>query len=140
MFKTRQGVIKPIVYVGMINKDRLLVVDYKVAPNPNRAGWWIPAPGLDFGQSPLEKAQSLVSELGFESSKIRFKDIESFTSPGGWHLIFHYVCGVSGEPKPNENIKAYRWVTSCQLEEVKLAHGSWEADVGRSYLLGGRSI
>ena len=55
MFETKEGVIKPIVYVGIIKDDKLLLVNYKKAPNPAKEGWWIPAPGLAFGEDPTEK-------------------------------------------------------------------------------------
>jgi len=45
MFETKEGVIKPIVYVGIVQDGRLLLVDYKEAPNPEKKGWWIPRPG-----------------------------------------------------------------------------------------------
>lgn len=135
MFETKAGVIKPIVYVGIVNKDKLLLVDYKTAPNPAKAGWWIPAPGLEFGEDPLEKAQSVVQDLGFSAVDVKLQDAESFVLPGGWHLIYHFVCKVSGEPKAHDNIKAHRWVTTQELESMKdIAHGKWEIGVGKSYL------
>ncbi len=136
MFETKEGVIKPIVYVGLVQADKLLLVDYVSAPNPAKNGWWIPAPSLEFGEDPSEKAESIVSEFGFSIEKLKLKSVESFVLPGGWHLIYHFVCRVSGDLKPTKNIKAYKWVTANELEEMKdIAHGKWEIGVGKSYLL-----
>lgn len=135
MFETKEGVIKPIVYVGIIKSGKLLIVDYFNAPNPSKSGWWIPAPGLEFGEDPMEKAESIVSDFGFSNNQLKLKSVESFVLPGGWHLIYHFVCNVTGELNPNENIKAHKWVTPKELEEVtNMAHGKWEIGVGKSYL------
>lgn len=135
MFETKEGTLKPIVYVGIINEDRLLLVKYKNSPNPGKSGWWIPAPGLSYGEDPAEKAASVLSELGFSNAKVQLQDVESFTLPGGWHLIFHFTCNVTEDVKLNENISAHKWVTSQELEEMKdIAHGAWEIGVGKAYL------
>jgi ADP-ribose pyrophosphatase YjhB (NUDIX family) len=135
MFETKQGIIKPIVYVGILRDNRLLLVDYKQAPNPAKSGWWIPAPGLEFGEDPEEKAAAIAADFGFTKTDIKLKDVESFTTPGGWHLIYHFVGQVVGEPKANENIQAFKWVTAEELEAMNnIAHGKWEIEVGKSYL------
>jgi len=135
MFESKEGIIKPIVYVGIIKNDKLLLVDYKTAPNPAKSGWWIPAPGLEFGEDPSEKATSVLLEFGFTNAKAQLHDVESFVLPGGWHLIYHFVCKVTGDIKPTENVKSHRWVTSQELEAMKdIAHGKWEIGVGKSYL------
>jgi hypothetical protein len=64
--KTEQGDLKPIVYLGAINNDRLLIVKYKVPPNPNALGWWLPAPEIEFGQDPADEMVALVRDLGLE--------------------------------------------------------------------------
>lgn len=136
MFKTEQGIIKPITYVGLIQEGKLLLVDYKESPNPSKSGWWIPAPGLAFGEDPFEKAANLVSEMGFENQSLQLKSVESFVLPGGWHLIYHFVCLVKGQPVATENIRAFKWVNSQELALMKdIAHGKWEIGVGQSYLL-----
>lgn len=135
MFETKEGVIKPIVYVGIVRDNKLLLVDYKNPPNPAKSGWWIPAPGLEFGEDPTEKAASVVAEFGFSEKKIRLKNVESFVLPGGWHLIYHFVCHVEIEPKGHENVNQYKWVSIQELETMKdIAHGKWEIGVGKSYL------
>ena len=136
MFLTSQGSIKPIVYVGIIREGKLLLVDYHVAPNPERAGWWIPAPGLEFGEDPLAKAQSVLRELGFDGDLARLQNVESFVLPGGWHLVYHFVARVDREPCEHGNVRAHRWTDARELETMKdLAHGNWEAKTGRRYLL-----
>jgi hypothetical protein len=135
MFETKEGVIKPIVYIGIIKDHKLLLVDYKTAPNSTKSGWWIPAPGLNFGEDPTEKAASVLASLGLSSDNFKLHDIESFVLPGGWHLIYHFTGQVTGEPKANENITAFKWVTAHELEAMKdIAHGKWEIGVGKSYL------
>ncbi len=135
MFETKEGVIKPIVYVGIVNKDRLLLVEYKQAPNPSKSGWWIPAPGLEFGEDPEERALKVCEDFGIEPSDINLNGVESFVLPGGWHFICHYVARTTTEPKPSPNIKKYRWVTAEELSEMKdIAHGKWEVGVGKAYL------
>lgn len=135
MFETTEGTIKPIVYVGVIQDQKLLLVEYKDAPNPLKTGWWIPAPGLDFGEDPTEKAAAVVSEMGFADKNLRLQKVESFVLPGGWHLIYHFTCIVNGEMNLGDRYKASRWVTIQELEIMKdIAHGKWEIDIGKSYL------
>lgn len=135
MFETKEGMIKPIVYVGIVNSGRLLLVDYKNAPNPAKAGWWIPAPGLKFGEDPRECAEKVASELGIEIKELSLKDVESFVLPGGWHFICHYLIQTESEPGFNPNIKATKWVTPKQLADMKdIAHGKWEINVGMNFL------
>lgn len=135
MFETKKGNIKPIVYVGIIKDNKLLLVEYKTAPNPAKLGWWIPAPGLDFGEDPAEKATSVLYELGCPNAKPQLHDVESFVLPGGWHLIYHFVCRVSNDVTSSDNIKSHKWVTTLELENMKdIAHGKWEIGVGKSYL------
>jgi len=135
MFETKEGTIKPIVYVGIIRDDKLLLADYKKAPNLAKSGWWIPAPGLEFGEDPAEKAGAVLKEFGYINATPQLHDVESFVLPGGWHLIYHFVCRVSGEATPSDAINSVKWVTAKELEEMKdIAHGKWEIGVGKSYL------
>lgn len=137
MFETTEGTIKPIAYVGVINNKRLLLVEYKQAPNPSKTGWWIPAPGVGYGEDPKEKAQKVCEDFGISIEDLKLQDVESFVLQGGWHFICHYVVKTNSEPKPHPNIKSYRWVTSDELSEMKdMAHGKWEIGVGRQYLEG----
>lgn len=136
MFETAEGVIKPIVYVGILRNDKLLLVQYKTAPNPAKGGWWIPAPGLAFGEDPQEKAETVVADLGLPATHLKLHHVESFVLPGGWHLIHHYICRVQGDVKATDNILAHKWVSLTELESMKdIAHGKWEVGVGKSYLL-----
>jgi len=135
MFETKEGMIKPIVYVGILNGDRLLLVDYKTAPNPAKTGWWIPAPGLEYGQDPKDLAAKTAEELGIQTESLQLKDIESFVLPGGWHLIYHFVIQTKTAEIQSPHIKNFKWVTASELSEMKdIAHGKWEINVGRSYL------
>lgn len=135
MFETKEGTIKPIVYVGIVKEGKLLLVDYKTAPNPAKSGWWIPAPGLKFGEDPQECAEKVATELGIQVKDLQFKGVESFVLPGGWHFICHFVFQTDSEPTVGGNIKATRWVTPAELSEMKdIAHGKWEIGVGLGYL------
>jgi len=135
MFETPKGVIKPIVYVGIVRGSELLMVDYVNAPNPGKQGWWIPAPGLEFGGDPRATALKTVQEFGFTSQDISLHDVESFVTPGGWHLIYHFRCQVKGEPTAHANVREYRWVDEKDLNALpNVAHGRWEVGIGQSYL------
>lgn len=135
MFETKEGVIKPIVYVGIVRDSKLLLVDYKNAPNPAKSGWWIPAPGLEFGGDPTKKAATVAAEFGFSDKKLKLQNVESFLLPGGWHLIYHFICPVESAPKEHENVNQYKWVSVQELEAMKdIAHGNWEIGVGKKYL------
>ena len=135
MFETKEGTIKPIIYLGLIKENKLLVVEYKSAPNPTKSGWWIPAPGLEFGEDPTEKASQTLAELGYKNSIPQLFGVESFVLPGGWHLIYHFICRVADDVHLSENIKNYKWITTEELENAKdIAHGKWEIHVGKSYL------
>jgi ADP-ribose pyrophosphatase YjhB (NUDIX family) len=135
MFETKAGVIKPIVYVGIIKKKKLLLVEYKRSPNPTRSGWWIPAPGLEFGEDPRQKALNVTQDLGCFAESLELQDVESFVTPGGWHLIYHYRVRILSEVTLAENVKRIRWVSAEELAEIDdLAHGPWEQGVGQKYL------
>lgn len=135
MENVKNEIIKPIVYVGILKEGRLLLVDYKTAPNPSKKGWWIPAPELAYGEDPQEKAQSVIADFGFNQASPQLHSVESFVLPGGWHLIYHYICHVQSEPKHHENIGAYLWVSPDELASMTdIAHGKWEIAVGNSYL------
>jgi hypothetical protein len=137
MFETKEGLIKPIVYVGIVNEDLLLLVDYLAAPNPGKAGWWIPAPGLQYGEDPFEKASKLAEDLGVKAESIQLHNVESFVLPGGWHLIYHYVIKTHTKQIQHSNIRDFKWVKAQELSEMTdIAHGKWEINVGRSYLEG----
>jgi len=135
MFKTSEGIIKPLIYVGIIRDQKLLMVDYVEAPNPEKKGWWIPSANLKFGEDPTEIAANTVKALGFAPDKLKLHGVESFVLPGGWHLICHFVCEVSGDVNQGPNIKAHKWVSSDELAAMTdVAHGKWEISVGREYL------
>jgi ADP-ribose pyrophosphatase YjhB (NUDIX family) len=138
MFETKAGIIKPIVYVGIVNGNKLLLVDYVTAPNPNKTGWWIPAPGMEFGEDPKDKAESVCKDFGLTVLETELVDVESFVLPSGWHLICHYLTRTNSEPSTHPNVKRYKWVTSEQLSEMTdMAHGKWEIGVGKKFLAAG---
>jgi ADP-ribose pyrophosphatase YjhB (NUDIX family) len=135
MFETKEGVIKSIVYVGIVKGDRLLLVDYENAPNPSKKGWWIPAPGLVFGADPEAAAKAAAEELGIADGLPALSGVESFVLPGGWHLIYHYLVKTSSDPKVGGNFRQAKWVTAFELDGMKdIAHGKWEIGVGKRFL------
>jgi len=135
MFQTAEGVIKPIVYVGIIKDGKLLLVKYRTAPNPEKRGWWIPAPGLAFGEAPDARARQVVAELGLALESLELAEVESLNLPGGWHLMTHYRARVSGEPAAHANVEETRWVDAAELAALPdVAHGRWEVQLGRKLL------
>lgn len=136
MFQCEEGTIKPIVYVGVVKDKKLLLVQYDQSPNPSKLGWWIPAPGLKFGEDPATVAAQVVDQLGLTASAVVLKGVETFVTHGGWHLIYHYVAQANSEPAlVSENIQATRWVSAGELSQMKnIAHGQWEIDLGLDYL------
>ena len=88
-FETNEGVLKLIVYVAVVSEGKILLVQYDDAPNPDRGGWWVPAPEMTYGQGPHELAKEVLGE--------------SFTSPGGWHCMFHYLAHPQESVAPNAN-------------------------------------
>lgn len=136
MFETKEGVIKLIVYIGVINRGRLLILEYVNSPNPTKSGWWIPAPELKFGEDPEVIVQNTCRDLGLDAASLILSSIESFVVRGGWHFICHYTVKTNSELKLNSNIKNFKWVNIEELEQMKdMAHGKWEIEVGKKFLL-----
>lgn len=135
MLETNEGTIKLIVYVGIVKAGRLLLVKYKKAPNPDKSGWWIPAPGLKFGEDPTERAKKVATDLGIQIDQIRLKDVESFVLPGGWHVIVHYLILTDSEPRLSQELEATRWASGEELVQMTdIAHGKWEIELGLRFL------
>ena len=135
MFKTSAGIIKPLVYIGIVNSNKLLLVKYKIPPNPTKTGWWIPAPGLDFGEDPQSKVIDCCKELGLNNPAPQLVDVESFVTPGGWHLIFHFAVRSTSRLQPTENMNDIKWVTLEELTNMTdIAHGHWEINIGKKFL------
>ena len=135
MFESAQGIIKPIVYVGIVKEGKLLLLDYKKAPNPDRKGWWIPAPGLEYGGDPEKKALATAKDLGIEPESIYLIGTESFKNPGGWHILFHFRITTKSELMAHPNVNAGIWLTSKELGlRNDIAHGTWEISLGQDFL------
>ena len=134
--ETNNGKIKPIVYLGVVRDGKILLVQYTTPPNPSRSGWWIPAPELVWGEDPTEKARQIQRELGLEQGKPVLSRVESFVTPGGWHLVFHHLLTSGSEVRKSKNIKDFLWVSETELLHMDdLAHGSWEKEVAQAFLL-----
>ena len=128
-FETRDGLLKLIVYVGLRRDGRLLVVDYEVPPNPEKKGWWIPAPEVAYGEDPLERAGKVAREFGYEdASGLRLMEVESFTmGEGNWHVIVHYVIDVDRDPSPGPDIRRWQWLApGASPGPEGFAHRRWE--------------
>ena len=132
--QTEHGVLKPIIYLGAIGDGRLLIVKYKTPPNPEKSGWWLPAPEIAFGADPAEQTARLVLDLGLQLKRLRPEGVESFSVNGAWHLIFKYRADVEGEVK-DEDLVEHRWVTASNLPPASdFAHGNWEHDLCRFFI------
>jgi hypothetical protein len=132
--QTDKGDIKPIIYLGAISDKGLLIVKYKVAPNPLKTGWWLPAPEINYGGDPSEEMANLVRQLGLKSNRQTFVGVDSFIANKAWHLAFKYRVEVTGDVS-HENIVESRWVTADSLPGAEdFAHGNWEIELCRFFL------
>jgi hypothetical protein len=130
--ETTAGVIKLITYVAVVRDERILLVEYVTPPNPMSPGWWIPAPECEFGQDPADRAAMTLDELGFPGVEARLVEVESFVSPGGWHVIFHYRAEVRTDAAPSEAIRRHAWFGGDDLPRpAEFAHGGWEVKLAR---------
>ena len=126
-FETNEGVLKLIVYVAVVSEGKILLVQYDDAPNPDRGGWWVPAPEMTYGQGPHELAKEVLGELGLDTSTPELVETESFTSPGGWHCMFHYLAHPQESVAPNANYAKWDWFNADELPLAgEFAHGEWE--------------
>ncbi|MEA2554631.1 MAG: hypothetical protein QOJ65_2807 [Fimbriimonadaceae bacterium] len=131
---TECGPFKPIIYLGAIGPGGLLIVKYKVPPNPEKQGWWLPAPEIGYGDDPSEELTGLVSDLGLSLKHQALIGVDSFIANGAWHLLFKYRVAVGGEVS-HENIAEHRWVKSDSLPTAsEFAHGNWEVELCRFFL------
>ncbi len=133
MFTTPQGVIKPIIYVGIVSQEKLLAVEYKTAPNPGKTGWWIQHRVLNLGKTPQRKRRKCLKNSE-PPSEVRLHGVESFVISDRWHLIYHFVIQAPLFEVRHSNIQNFKWVSASEIAEVAWAHGSWEAAVAQSYL------
>jgi hypothetical protein len=133
---TANGALKLITYLGIRNRGQLLLIDYVVPPNPDKAGWWIPAPELGYGDDPYELAQAEAGRLGFSDVNPHLMDVESFTmGEGNWHFIVHFVLDVSGDPVPSDNIRRWKWAAPSDLPDASsFAHKRWESELAKRML------
>jgi len=128
-FETPSGTIKLIMYVSIVCGQRILLVEYVTPPNPDKKGWWIPAPEISFGEDPAARAATVLADLGFADALAELCDIESFTVGGAWHVIFHYRAEVASDakPVPGAGIRRWQWVSAEDMPDAPaFAHGKWE--------------
>jgi len=117
---------KLITYLLPKQKSKVYLVRYRDSPNPNRSGWWIPAPTLNYGEHPDECAKRICQSLGFESCKPHFSGIDSFVTRD-WHILFNYTADVRGMPKLGPEYASGQWFELKDLPQAEeFAHGSWE--------------
>jgi hypothetical protein len=132
--QTEHGPLKPIIYLGAIGPAGLLIVKYKTPPNPEKNGWWLPAPEIAFGEDPAEEMAKLVTSLGLQAKRLRPEGVDSFVANGAWHLVFKYRADVTGDLE-NENVVDHRWITLESMPSApEFAHGQWEVDLCRFFL------
>jgi ADP-ribose pyrophosphatase YjhB (NUDIX family) len=132
--KTESGDLKPIIYLGAIGPEGLLIVRYKTPPNPCKQGWWIPAPEIGYGEDPSDEVAALAKDLGLQVRHQELAGVDSFMANDAWHLVFKYRVEVTGDVS-HENIEEARWVTTASLPSAnEFAHGNWEVDLCRFFL------
>lgn len=133
---TDEGTLKLIVYLGVRRRSRLLIVRYEVPPNPDKPGWWIPAPELAFGGDPGGLAAAEAARLGFANAAPRLMEVESFTiGEGNWHVLIQFVLDVDHDPVPGPNVREWRWCGAGELPaDETFAHRRWEAELARRML------
>ena len=125
---------KPIIYLGAISLSGLLIVKYKVPPNPDKQGWWIPAPEINYGEDPAEEVAKLVKHLGLTAENQSLVGVDSFMANEAWHLVFKYKVRAEGNVA-HDNIEDHRWVTLDSLPPADtFAHGNWERELSRYFL------
>lgn len=134
--QTPQGELKLIVYLGVRREGRLLLLDYELPPNPDKPGWWIPAPEVGYGGDPLERVTEAAAALGFAQARPRLFDVESFTMGGGnWHVLVHYLLDVQADASPGPDVRRWMWATADELPEAAdFAHKRWELELARRLL------
>lgn len=138
--QTEKGILKPIIYLGAMGPQGLLIVKYKVPPNPNTLGWWLPAPEIEYGQDPADEMVALVKDLGLELRHMSLAGVDSFIANGAWHLTFKYSVEVTGDVR-HDNIEEVRWVTAESLPPAaEFAHGNWEVELCRFFLDAGQAM
>lgn len=120
--------VKLIVYVLVRKSGRVYLVRYKSPPN-GRAGWWLPAPELGYGEHPEDARDGVLKSLGLEGCPSRLAEVESFTTRD-WHLVFHYVVDADRDPSPGPEFESGQWFDPKSLPGPKdFAHGGWEPAV-----------
>ncbi|NRF68430.1 NUDIX hydrolase [Aquincola sp. S2] len=131
--ETPQGLLKLISYVGVRRAGRLLIVRYDTPPNPDKPGWWIPAPEAAYGEDPLEVAARELSRLGYDDVMPRVVDVESFpVGERNWHVVVHCLAEVHADPQPGAGIAQWRWCSEAELPEAaEFAHKRWEQALAR---------
>lgn len=125
--QTDQGVLKLISYVAIVRDDRILLTEYVTPPNPDKGGWWIPAPELEFGEDPLDIALGVLADLGAHGASLSLLETESFQTPSAWHCIFHYHAVTVDDVQPGDKFTRCEWFSAGALPAAEeFAHGGWE--------------
>ncbi len=125
--RTDKGVLKLITYVAVVKEDRILLTEYVTPPNPDKPGWWIPAPELEFGEDPLDVARGVLTDLGAKDASLFLLETESFQTPTAWHCMFHYRAVVADDVQPGDKFARCEWFSADTLPSAdEFAHGGWE--------------
>ena len=64
----------------------------------------MPAPEMAYGLGPDELAREVLGELGLSRCEPALVETESFTTPGGWHCMFHYWVELQQAITPNAKL------------------------------------
>ena len=136
--QTEHGILKPIIYMGAIGPNGLLIVKYKTPPNPEKQGWWLPAPEIAYGDDPSERVAKLAKDMGLQVHHQSLVGTDSFMANDAWHLLWNFRMHVSGEVS-YDNVTEHRWVTAGTLPSAhEFAHGNWEVELCRFFLSASR--
>ena len=127
MLTTTEGKrVKLVTYVAVFRGRQVALVKYRTAPNPGREGWWLPAPELDHGEDPADRATVVLRSLGLAGAEPSLVGVESFTTRD-WHVLFLYRATADRELTPGSEYDAVEWFDLDALPAAaEFAHGEWE--------------
>ncbi|MCX6119118.1 MAG: NUDIX domain-containing protein [Proteobacteria bacterium] len=120
---------KLVTYLLLRKSNKVFLVQYKDSPNPNRKGWWVPAPELAYGEHPEDCAKRILKSVGISESKLMLSGVDSFVTKD-WHVLFYYVADVTADPVLGAEYEKGEWFELDNLpEDSAYAHGKWEKDL-----------
>jgi ADP-ribose pyrophosphatase YjhB (NUDIX family) len=104
-----------------------------VRNDPDDERWWLPGEDLEPYEHPDERATKELERFGLKAASLEMMNVDSFRGRRGWHVVFHYLARVTGDPKgpcPAE------WFSPEAMPPT--AHGRWEQEAVRRVLAAGK--